>query len=199
MYFDEGEENSVVTDEKAIEKSFRDAQKQIKNKSVSRAHAENLMGNPNEILKARKFMANNPHLARKSETLTNDAKKGVNSMSTRKKNQMMRMAYKNEEIAERSSDKKIVRIARSNGKIVYSLFPKKEVLNTWESIQLDDDLFLIYDPAMKKKNTFANMLFDPKENISVGGDIYIYQTGVNGEIIDINIEIIRGIFSSLNK
>lgn len=199
MYFKEGEENSVVTDEKTIDNSYRDAEKQIKNKSVAKTHAANLMKNPGEIVKARKFMANNPQLARKSENLQGHAQAGVSGMSTRKRTQMARMVFKNEEIAERSSDKKIVRIARSNGKIVYSVFPKKDVLETWESIQIDDDLFVIYDPMMKKKNKTANLLFDDDEGISVGGDVYIYQTDVNGEIINADIETIRAIFHELNK
>lgn len=188
-------------DDDAIAEGLREASQTMRTRSGVRGAAQNIITNPAQIAAAQEAAINNPQLMRAAQRLQQQNPNAAASMSNKQNKQMRKYTTSRNpsqpQVPERISQKKVVLIDRTNGKRVLRPFPQVESFGNMEVLEVYQDIFIIHDLQLKKKNMYASQL-TAHVDVTIYGDAYIYQRK-DGQTIDTSLEMVNNLFTSLNK
>lgn len=190
--------NTVITDSITIESAFDDVRDIVASGPQIRNAARSIINNPQEIVNARNFAANNPHIARRAKDLTDPVKGNISKLANKEKKKLAVMYNTSlSQLTKTKTEIKVVRVTTGKGTLTTVFLPMDEYLVGWKQIQILDDFIVFYDPSYKKKNKKVMLLFDGNEDISVGGDAFICQVDEESNIINTDILSVKWIFEAI--
>lgn len=185
-------------DNQDIDEGLKVADKKMKNKSEVRGYARSLLSNPQQLADAQAAASNNPQLLRAAQELGAKNKGDCIPLKERKKLQSMAGLKRSSlPTEERLTAKKVVKISRANGKRVQCIFPRIDQFSDIEVLEIFNDVFIIHDKSLKKKNTYASQL-TAHANITIFGDAFIYKN-VDGQTVDVTVQEVNTLYQMIVK